>query len=108
MAKLKSLKPLIIVLKSQKKKAYLQNKYLVLPPKQLEEIIYFVSWVVTDPGDLSEAKNGIKYKQVLSEREYRALIAQYGPGSFTAQTGAEAIKVLLEQIDLEKDYKEIK
>lgn len=81
---------------------------LNLPPKQLEEIIYFVSWVVTDPGDLSEAKNGIKYKQVLSEREYRALIAQYGPGSFTAQTGAEAIKVLLEQIDLEKDYKEIK
>ena len=81
---------------------------LNLPPKQLEEIIYFVSWVVTDPGDLSDKQNGVVYKQVISEREYRTLVARHGVGSFVAQTGAEAIKVLLEQVDLEADYIAIK
>lgn len=81
---------------------------LNIPPKQLEEIIYFVSWIVTNPGDLNDAKDGVKYKQVISEREYRTLVAKYGVGSFTAQTGAEAVKVLLEQVDLEADYTEIK
>jgi DNA-directed RNA polymerase subunit beta' len=75
---------------------------LNVPPKQLEEVVYFVSWIVTDPGDTKLA-----YKQVISEKELRENTAIYGPGSFTAQSGAEAVKVLLEQIDLEKEYKEI-
>ena len=72
------------------------------PPKQLEEVVYFVSWIVVDPGDTKLA-----YKQILSERELRENTAIYGPGSFVAQSGAEAVRVLLEQIDLEKEYKEI-
>ena len=75
---------------------------LNVPPKQLEEVVYFVSWIVTDPGDTK-----LEYKQILSEKEYRENTAIYGPGSFTAQTGAEAVKTLLEKADLEKDYKEI-
>ena len=73
---------------------------LNITPKQLEEVVYFVSWVVTDPGDTNLA-----YKQILSEREYRENNAIYGIGSFTAQTGAEAVKTLLEQVDLEKEHK---
>ena len=75
---------------------------LNVPPKQLEEVVYFVSWIVVDPGDTKLA-----YKQILSERELRENTAIYGPGSFVAQSGAEAVRVLLEQIDLEKEYKEI-
>ena len=75
---------------------------LNVPPKQLEEVVYFVSWIVVDPGDTKLA-----YKQILSERELRENTAIYGPVSFVAQSGAEAVRVLLEQIDLEKEYKEI-
>jgi len=67
---------------------------LNITPKQLEEVVYFVSWVVTDKGDTR-----LEYKQILSEREYRENTAIYGPGSFKAQTGAEAVKTLLEQVD---------
>ena len=72
---------------------------LNIPPKQLEEVVYFVCWVVTDPGD-----TGLAYKQILRENEVRHLTAQYGPGSFVAQTGAEAVKTLLEQVDVQKEY----
>ncbi len=75
---------------------------LNVPPKQLEEVVYFVSWIVTDPGDTK-----LTYKQIISERELRENNAIYGQGSFVAQTGAEAVKVLLEQIDLEAEYKGI-
>ena len=72
---------------------------LNVPPKQLEEVVYFVSWIVTDPGD-----TGLAYKQILSEKEFRENTAIYGPGSFTAATGAEAVKTLLEQVDLQAEY----
>ncbi len=72
---------------------------LNVAPKSLEEVVYFVSWIVTDPGDTELA-----YKQILSEREYRENNAIYGPGSFVAQTGAEAVKTLLEQVDVEAEY----
>ncbi|MBR4164597.1 MAG: DNA-directed RNA polymerase subunit beta' [Solobacterium sp.] len=75
---------------------------LNVPPKSLEEVVYFVSWIITDPGDTKLA-----YKQILSEREYRENNAIYGPGSFVAQTGAEAVKTLLEQVDVEAEYKAI-
>ncbi len=70
--------------------------------KALEEVVYFVSWVVTEPRDTS-----LTYKQIISEREYRELSAQYGYGSFVAQTGAEAIQTLLEQIDLNAEHKDV-
>ena len=44
------------------------------------------------------------YKQVLSEKEYRENMAVYGPGSFVAQTGAEAVQTLLKEVDLEKEH----
>ena len=75
---------------------------LNIPPKALEEIVYFVSWVVTDPG-----KTELAYKQILSEKEYRENRILYGEGSFKAQTGAEAIKVLLEQVDVVAEKEQI-
>ena len=75
---------------------------LDVTPKQLEEVVYFVSWIVTDPKDTK-----LEYTQVLSEREYRENMAIYGPGSFTAQTGAEAALTLLTEVDLEAEFKHI-
>ena len=75
---------------------------LDVTPKQLEEVVYFVSWIVTDPKDTN-----LEYKQILSEKEYRENMAIYGPGSFTAQTGAEAALTLLKEVDLEAEYKNI-
>ena len=72
---------------------------LDVTPKQLEEVVYFVSWIVTDPKDTKLA-----YKQILSEKEYRENVAMYGPGTFVAQTGAEAAKTLLEEIDLDAEF----
>ncbi len=71
---------------------------LNMTPKSLEEVVYFVSWVITDPG-----KTKLEYKQVISEREYREANVIYGFGSFKAETGAEAVKTLLEQVDLAKE-----
>ena len=75
---------------------------LNVAPKQLEEVVYFVSWIVIDPGDTK-----LQYKQILSEREFRENTAIYGPGSFVAQSGAEAVRALLEKVDVEKEYAEI-
>lgn len=75
---------------------------LNVTPKQLEEVVYFVSWIVTNPKDTN-----LEYKQVLSEKEYRENMALYGPGSFEAKTGAEAVLQLLKECNVEKEYKEI-
>ena len=75
---------------------------LNVAPKALEEVVYFVSWIVTDPKNTD-----LEYKQVLSPREYAEKVAVYGVGSFTAKIGAEAIKTLLEQVDVEKEYKDL-
>jgi len=72
---------------------------LNITPKALEEVVYFVSWVITDPMDTP-----LDYKQVISEREFREYAAMYGPGSFIAQTGAEAVKTMLEKVDLESEH----
>jgi len=69
---------------------------LDMAPRQLEKVLYFAAYVVTDPG-----ATALEYKQVLSEREYRDAIANYGYQSFTAQMGAEAIQKLLAEVDLE-------
>ncbi len=75
---------------------------LNIPPKALEEVVYFVSWVITD------SKNtGLDYKQVISERELRDYSEKFGRGSFVAKTGAEAVQTLLEQIDLKKEHEQI-
>ncbi|MEO1236291.1 MAG: DNA-directed RNA polymerase subunit beta' [Planctomycetota bacterium] len=67
---------------------------LGMKTSDLEKVIYFQDYVVTDPGDTP-----LKDKQVLTEDEYRQAIAEYGSG-FVAMMGAEAAKELLETIDL--------
>ena len=76
---------------------------LNVSPKILEEIVYFVTWIVTDPGSTD-----LQYKQALSEMEVRNYQALYGEKAFKASTGAEAIKTLLEQTDVIKEQKEIR
>ncbi|WAA12386.1 DNA-directed RNA polymerase subunit beta' [Fervidibacillus halotolerans] len=70
---------------------------LDMSPRALEEVIYFASYVVTEPGNTSLEK-----KQLLSEKEYRAYREKYG-NKFQAGMGAEAIKKLLQDIDLDKE-----
>ena len=74
---------------------------LDMSPKQLEEIIYFVSYVVTDKGSTP-----LEYKQVLSERDYRNCVEKFG-GQFQAKIGAEAIKVLLQKVDLDAELEDV-
>ncbi|API88150.1 DNA-directed RNA polymerase subunit beta' [Marinilactibacillus sp. 15R] len=75
---------------------------LDMSPRALEEIIYFASYVVTDAGDTPLEK-----KQLMTEREYRERRAQYG-NEFRAEIGAEAIKTLLNDVDLEEEVAELK
>ncbi|SES19946.1 DNA-directed RNA polymerase subunit beta' [Gracilibacillus ureilyticus] len=70
---------------------------LDMSPRALEEVIYFAAYIVTDAGDTALEK-----KQLLSEKEYRAYREKYG-NTFKAQMGAEAIKKILQDIDLEKE-----
>jgi len=76
---------------------------LNVAPKALEEVVYFVSWIVIDPQDTE-----LSAKQILSEKEYRDAVVKYGPGSFVAKTGAEAVKDLLERVDLEAELAIVK
>lgn len=74
---------------------------LDMSPKQLEEIIYFVSYVVIDKGSTP-----LEYKQVLSERDYRKCFEQFG-NTFEAKIGAEAIQTLLKQVDLDSEFESV-
>ncbi len=69
---------------------------LDISPRILEKVLYFANYIVTDPGDCPLAKN-----QILSEKEYRDMREKY-EDDFKAGMGAEAIKELLGQIDLEE------
>ena len=69
---------------------------LDISPKILEKVLYFAAYIVTDPGDAPLAMN-----QVLTEKEYRDMREKY-EDDFKAGMGAEAVKELLEKIDLEK------
>ena len=75
---------------------------LDMSPRSLEEIIYFASYVVTDPGDTPLEK-----KQLLSEKEYRSYREKYGY-AFQAGMGAEAVKKLLQDIDVEREVEMLK
>ena len=74
---------------------------LDMSPRDLEEVLYFVSYVVIDKGNAP-----LENKQTLSEKEYRAYYEKYGNG-FKVGMGAEAIKELLKQVDLDKEIAEI-
>ena len=70
---------------------------LDLSPRLLEKVLYFASYIVTDPGE----GTGLEKQQILSDNEYREMREKY-EDDFQAGMGAEAIKKLLEEIDLEK------
>ncbi|MCE7781848.1 DNA-directed RNA polymerase subunit beta' [Staphylococcus xylosus] len=75
---------------------------LDMSPRALEEVIYFASYVVVNPGP-----TGLEKKTLLSEAEFREYYDKF-PGEFTAKMGAEGIKELLEEIDLDGELKHLR
>ena len=76
---------------------------LDMSPRSLEKVLYFASYIVIDPKDTPLTK-----KQLMNDKEYREAIDKYGYGSFEAGMGAESIKELLRDIDLESLSVELK
>ena len=74
---------------------------LDMSPRDLEEVIYFVSYVVLDPGATTLVK-----KQTLSDKEYRVYYEKYG-NTFRVGMGAEAIKELLSELDVDKEIENL-
>ncbi len=75
---------------------------LDMSPKLLDEVLYYVSYVVLDPK-----QSDFTYKQVIRDREYREALEKFGPNGFRVGMGAEAVKELLQNIDLEKERDEL-
>lgn len=75
---------------------------LDMSPRSLEKILYFASYVVIDPGE-----TGLNEKQLLTEKEYRVALDKYGY-TFTVGMGAEAVKQLLQNVDLEQQSKDLR
>src|SRR5574341_591099 len=71
--------------------------------RQLEKVLYFENYVVLDPADTP-----LKQKELLTEERYRKAALEYGPGSFKANMGAEAIRDLLRDIHLEEESEDIR
>ena len=76
---------------------------LDMTPKQLDQVVYFVNFVVTDPGDTP-----LEYKQILSDAELAEARSLYGENAFKVGMGAEAVKKLLSDINVEEEYKKVK
>ena len=76
---------------------------LDVSPRNLEKVVYFASYIVTDKGT-----SGLEKCQILTEKEFHEAREKYGRGSFKAEMGAEAIQKLLSEIDVEKLSQEIK
>ena len=75
---------------------------LDMSPRALEEVIYFASYVVVNPGP-----TGLEQKTLLSEAEFRDYYDKF-PGKFNAKMGAEGIKELLQEIDLDAELKQLR
>ena len=75
---------------------------LDMSPRDLEEVLYYVSYVVLDPGAAPLEK-----KQTLSDKEYRAYYEKYGD-SFKVGMGAAAIQTLLKEVDIDKEIEDLK
>ena len=76
---------------------------LDISPKALEQVVYYVNWIVLDPKNTN-----FTYKQIISDKEYREAQETFGPNSFVAGMGAEAIKRLLSEVDLDSESEELK
>jgi len=75
---------------------------LDMSPRDLEEVLYFVSYVVIDPGNVP-----LEAKQTLSDKEYRAYYEKYG-NTFKVGMGAEAIQELLKKVDIDKEVEDVR
>ena len=76
---------------------------LDISPRNLEKVIYFAAYIVTDKGTSDLMQN-----QILSEKEYHEAVEKYGKDSFKAEMGAQAIRKLLREVDVDKLAEEIK
>jgi len=76
---------------------------LDMSPRSLEKVLYFAAYVVLDPKDTPLDK-----KQILTEKDYREAVDKYGYDGFVAGMGAESVKILLQDIDLDKLATELK
>ena len=76
---------------------------LDISPRSLEKVIYFSAYIVTDKGT-----SGLTKCQILNEKEYHEAEEKYGKGSFKAEMGAEALRKLLAEVDLEKLAEQLK
>jgi DNA-directed RNA polymerase subunit beta' len=76
---------------------------LDISPKTLEKVLYFASYIVLDAGDTD-----LSYKQVLSEPDYQEAREKWGSKAFRVGMGAESVEELLKNIDLDKEYTELK
>jgi DNA-directed RNA polymerase subunit beta' len=70
--------------------------------KNLEQVLYYVNFIVLDPG-----KTDFEYKQIITDREYREAEEKFGANSFKAGMGGEAIKKLLKEVDIDKEVKQL-
>ncbi len=76
---------------------------LGMSPRALEKVLYFANYVVLDSGDTN-----LIYKDVITEAQYREAYETYGAGSFRVGMGAEAVKELLQAIDLDQEAEDLK
>ena len=76
---------------------------LDMSPRDLEKVLYFAAFVVTDPG-----QTPLEYKQLLTDKELREAQERYGDDTFSAKMGAEAVKDMLKKLDLDKISEDLK
>ncbi len=79
---------------------------LDISPRNLEKVLYFANFIVLDPGNAEET--GLKRLELINDARYREIEARCGKGSFVAKMGAEAIRDLLMELDLDKMSAELK
>ncbi len=79
---------------------------LDISPRNLEKVLYFANFIVLDPGNAEET--GLKRLELINDARYREVEARCGKGSFVAKMGAEAIRDLLMELDLDKMSAELK
>ena len=76
---------------------------LDISPRSLEKVLYFANFIVLDPGETD-----LKLHELISDARYREVESKYGKGSFVAKMGAEAVKQMLQELDLDKLSVELK
>ena len=80
---------------------------LDLKTKDVEDIVYLASYIVVDPGSIEELQKE-KGRRILTAQEYASLQREYGSSKFKAKTGAEAIKYLLQELNLDEIIAELR